>query len=465
MKNLGMIRKFGSHRGGNFAMMFSMLLLPILGGVALAVDYTNLTRYRGDLQNASDAAVLYAARQRQVTGKMPTTQDIKDFLAANFQGDLKSASVNIVDGQIVVDAATTPELFFLPALTSSVSDVAVRSAAPIATNTIMEVALALDTTYSMTADGKIDGLKAAATDFVNQMMATSGPSNSVKIGVVPFSNYVNVGMWNRNEPWLDVPADSQETVAAYCETKAEVLGYENCRNETYYADGVPYDAYICDPIYGEQKEICYPEAVRDVKWWGCVGDRASPYTLTDNVPNQRFPGMMDSWNMLDWSCPTPIQPLTNEKPQIQAAIDGLTPRGETYIVDGVTWGTKVLSHQAPYTEGVNPSSTSATVKKVLVLMSDGDNTMSSQLPGYHGHWSNDAALANSWTKEACANARKDDVEIYSISFGKEVSANGKDVLAGCASRPENFYDAANSSKLAEAFKDIANKLTKIRLTQ
>lgn len=459
-----MLARFAADRRGNFAMMMSLAAIPVLFGIGLAVDITGIASTKSSLQNANDAAVLFAARERQVKGSLPGQDKLEDFLSANFDGEIVSAAIRIEGENIILDTKARADLYIFSAFGDFAPDVAVRSAAPVASNTVLEVALALDTTYSMVTDDKIGGLKAAATDFVNLVMATAGPDNVVKIGVVPFANYVNVGLGYRNEPWLSVPPDSNQIVPAHCANEPEIVSKSNCRMETAYSDGVPYQYEACDYVYGPDKEVCYPESTQLVKWWGCVGDRDNPHTLTDKNPNIPFPGMMDAWDMTTWACPTPIQTLSTSKSTVLSSIDGLTPRGETYIVDGVTWGMRLLTPAVPFDEGVDPAHTTAKVTKVMVLMSDGDNTMSSQLPDYYGHWGTDVTRSNAWTKEACDNARDEGIEIYSITFGKEVSANGKDVMENCADDADHYFDATSSAALAKAFKDIAGRLTRVRLT-
>lgn len=294
LKLFGRMWRLARDRRGNFGMMLALTSLPLLAAVGLAVDYSSLTSARSSLQNANDAAVLFASRYRQVNGKMPSEGTVKEFLTANFAGDLRTTKVSIVGENIVINSTARGELFVFGMFGKYVPDVAVVSAAPVAGNAILEVSLALDTTYSMVTDDKIGGLKTAATSFVNTLFATSGPSNTVKIGVVPFSNYVNVGLSNRSQPWLSIPADSVQTVPGYCTEQREVVSKSNCRMETYYSDGVPYQGEVCDYVYGDPKEVCYPETTREVKWWGCVGDRDAPFTLKDTKPDLPFPGMMDS---------------------------------------------------------------------------------------------------------------------------------------------------------------------------
>lgn len=53
---LDRLRSFLRHRGGNFAMLTALSLIPILGGVGLAVDYARASHARTLLYGAADAA-------------------------------------------------------------------------------------------------------------------------------------------------------------------------------------------------------------------------------------------------------------------------------------------------------------------------------------------------------------------------------------------------------------------------
>ena len=58
-----MIRKFVSDRRGNYALMTVITMVPLMGGLALAVDYTELLRQRQETMNALDAAGIATAQQ------------------------------------------------------------------------------------------------------------------------------------------------------------------------------------------------------------------------------------------------------------------------------------------------------------------------------------------------------------------------------------------------------------------
>ena len=93
----------------------------------------------------------------------------------------------------------------------------------------VEIALALDTTASMgaltgtsssdldpsgtyfstpIADlSRMDALKFAATSFTSTLFNNPNLKSRLKISVVPFNTYVNVGLSQRGASWLDVPDD------------------------------------------------------------------------------------------------------------------------------------------------------------------------------------------------------------------------------------------------------------------
>ena len=60
--------------------------------------------------------------------------------------------------------------------------------------------------------------------------------------LVPFAQYVNVGMANRNASWMAVPPDTTTTTIYQCWDTYPNAVKSNCRMVTYtgYDDGVPY---------------------------------------------------------------------------------------------------------------------------------------------------------------------------------------------------------------------------------
>ncbi|MBV1701712.1 MAG: hypothetical protein KGQ46_07830 [Hyphomicrobiales bacterium] len=67
---LALLTRFGKDRRGNFGIIFGMALLPMLGFVGMAIDYTRATEVKNSLNAAADAAALAAVAQSRST-KLP----------------------------------------------------------------------------------------------------------------------------------------------------------------------------------------------------------------------------------------------------------------------------------------------------------------------------------------------------------------------------------------------------------
>ena len=205
---------FVKSKSGNFAMMFSILMLPVMGGVALTIDYTNLLRTQSQLQNATDSATVFAARYYEVHKQLPSKDDVKNFLYGNSAFDsIVVSKLAVENNQVVIDTTTTYHPFIMNIADRQNYDVNIRSAAAIAEDIDLEVVMALDTTYSMTASNKIGGLKVAATNFANSLFDAANSRTKVKIGLVPFDQYVNVGLGNRGQSSMRMPPKLKNSMA------------------------------------------------------------------------------------------------------------------------------------------------------------------------------------------------------------------------------------------------------------
>ena len=56
-------------------------------------------------------------------------------------------------------------------------------------------------------------------------------------------------------------------------------------------------------------------------------------------------------------------------------------------------------------------------------------------------------------------AKADDVELCTISFGPDVTAASKLMLKNRASGERHYFDAADATKLVDAFDEIAYRVT------
>ncbi len=192
--------------------------------------------------------------------------------------------------------------------------------------------------------------------------------------------------------------------------------------------------------------------------------------------------------------------------QVERAIRGqlaLTPAGNTNILEGLMWGWRALSPNAPFSDGKsyswNASNPTKPNKKIIVLMTDGYNTWDPQNNPSGSQYSAfrilrrqprldegvtdatsarnamDAAVATACnnakavTDGASATGRS---RIYTVGFSipsDPIDAQGLQLLQNCASLDASgnplFYQASDSASLISAFAQIARAINDLRLTQ
>lgn len=457
-----MFRKFAANEHGGIAILFALMAMVLFTVIGIAVDVARTESVRSEVQSALDDALLSAAAQSRRQDADPI-ELAKKYFNENWTRKFQDTPVDI---QIIKDedgSLTGNAIVALPTTITKVAGLSTLTLDLSATVTMgegaVELVLALDTTGSM-AGAKIDTLKSSASELVETLFDVSSASERIKIGVVPFAQYVNVGMENRNEIWMSVDEDSSETVEN-CYDKREIISKSNCRTETGTGsnDGVPYtyEYEACDYEYGDPKPVCEPYTATTT-WYGCAGSRSYPLNIKDkNFTSSPVPGVM---NM---ACGTPALPLTNEKGDVLDTLTGLSASGETYIPAGLTWGWRALSQDVPFTGGAAYGATTdgIPVRKILVLMTDGTNTKS---PDYPTHNDTDQYTSDTLSSELCVNIKKVGIEIYTVAF--EVTDNDtKTLLKTCASSPGNFFDATSNEALRTAFVDIAKDVTPLRLAK
>jgi von Willebrand factor type A domain len=136
--------------------------------------------------------------------------------------------------------------------------------------------------------------------------------------------------------------------------------------------------------------------------------------------------------------------------------------GETYIPAGLLWGWNVLDAGEPFTQAKTDDQMKAIGgTKFLVLMTDGENTLS---PIFQYHYGTDKNLANSKMITLCNNIKQAGITVYTVGF-KVDSSTAKDLLESCASDPSKAFDAADDAALQASFYTIAKQLATLRLSK
>ena len=145
---------------------------------------------------------------------------------------------------------------------------------------------------------------------------------------------------------------------------------------------------------------------------------------------------------------------------LSTAVTNMDAGGSTNQAIGAAHGWQMLTPGSPYGTPAVPQS----VTRVMILFSDGLNTMD--------RWWGDGATENSTedgyidgrTAATCTAAKADGIVIYSIFV--HIGSNGNSAtLQNCASSTDKYYDLTSSASIKDAFKDIAQKITNLRVSQ
>ena len=226
-----MIREFLRDRGGNYAMLMGIAMLPIMGSVAIAIDFSEMNRQKQATINALDAAGVATARQ-VVTGASNEAliAYANEFFKANLGPvDPDDTELTVVlpnnqfgGGTLKLSAVLNYEPYFLPSFLGLLGkpaeerdrEISFAANSEIRLKNTLEVALVLDNSTSMNEYGSGSGqkrmalLKTAAKQLVDTLALQAAQikqvAKPVQFSLVPFAASVNVGPENAGAAWMDV---------------------------------------------------------------------------------------------------------------------------------------------------------------------------------------------------------------------------------------------------------------------
>ena len=450
---------FRKDTNGNVAMMFAISLLVLIGFLSVAIDLSKGFFAQQRLQNTTDAIALLAAKDKSLDTDAKLEAAAQALYDATYPGNT-GVRIEIEDVQrdgdkVTIVARNNIDTFFAGVFNTSSLDVGVTSSAVFATKAL-DVALVLDTTFSMSENNKLGGLKVAANNLLTTFDELD--NENLRVSVVPFAQYVNVGLSRRNAEWLDVPADSTTRGEQVCRMKRDVISTSNCRRvaRTCSADGVSYDCSFtrCDRQFGPEYESCTSPVSRQT-WTGCVGSRENGYDERAAYNGRKIPGLLNT------TCGAELQELSNNMTTAKRTVSTMRAErqnGDTYIPSGVLWGWRTLNEDVPLSSG--GANVVADRDKVMIVMTDGQNEGSKSGVLHNGSNRNDA---NAKTAATCEAAKRDGITVYTIAYDVN-DAVTKRLLERCATNVSNFYDADNASDLNEAFQSIGDALNELRIS-
>jgi Flp pilus assembly protein TadG len=518
----------GRDRRGVSAVAFA-ISFAVLTPMALGIfDVYQSTEQRGKLQDALDAAALYAARSSAFTTPAINTIGNKA-LTANLQlihgATLSNSSFTLngteVDAtaQVTLPAYAPMEYTHLPVTVNSTVQRAMDR---------LEVALVLDNTGSMAANNKLTTLQTDAKQLIDKLVTASLQStdpNPLKIALIPFSQTVRVQGNTVVTGGNYVPASH---------TGANIPTWIDPQGKAHSALGVNFDIFSV-----AQTDRLTLLRQMSQPWAGCVESRMAPYDIQETAPDSNTPASMfvpyfwtDELGNKNSGVNSSLNDYLNDGPgantrakqqeitryntsqlrvgsmgsgynygpnagcglqqairltansaSIKTAIDGMTAVGDTNIPMGLMWGWHALSPNAPWADG--SAYNTAHLKKVIILMTDGANTFTTRNDNNGSFYSGAGYIwqqlvsaipgltsaSSDATRTAAMDARMAQLctniknkNIYVYTIRIEFTQGSPTLLQNCATTADDFYDVANVANLGAAFDAIAGSINNLRLS-
>ena len=478
-------RRFRRATSGNVAMMFALVAVPLTGAIGLAVDMGRIYHVALDTQGALDAAALAAGRAAQVD-KSGTLSKASAAANAYFDQakptDVVETKINFAPNdqqtEFTVTATSWVSTPFLSVLhlfgaKSSSADapaacqgnsyactkIVTTATAQICLNcssddgTSLEISMMLDLTGSMSGD-KIVDLKAAAKDLIDIVIWDDQSKYTSKVALAPFAPAVNVG--------------------AYF---TKITGKEDREDNDDRSDR---NIHFPDSCFSNGKNTCsakdYNEPKHIAKYALCVVERTDAGSqFTDTVP-QDPSTWLPTWNEATENMATTcnpsigIVPLTKDRKKLKDTIDAFSTNGSTAGQIGTAFAWYLLSpnwaNVWPFESRPAPYG-APKLKKIAVLMTDGEyNTLQGK---QYSDGSSQATTALDHAKSLCAAMKKNtaasdpNIEVFTVGFKLTTKAS-KAMLKDCATDANHYYETSTGDGLKAAFRDIALRISKLRLT-
>ena len=439
---------------GNIAVIFAIALVPILGFVGVAIDYTRANSARSSMQAALDSTALMLSKDlsdgtiktSEITAKaqayftsLYTNKDatLAGPVTATYTANSSMGSSIKVDasGSVKSDFLRIKEGLNFPTINFGSSSTAAWG------NVRMRVAMALDNTGSMAEDGKMPAMQKAAKALVDQLSALEKTKGDIYISVIPFAKDVNVGDSNYTQSWIDWT--DWDAANGTC-------------NSTNWWGGC----------------TSWTPANHN-KWTGCVTDRDQDYDTLNTAPTSsatRFPAE-EYVSGNDKYCKSgnnpylqPILPLSYDWDTIKRRIGDMEPTGNTNQGIGMAWAWMSLTQSDPL--NAPPKDANYTYKDAIILLSDGLNTQN--------RWYGNAAQIDARQKILCDNIKavkdpKTKLSVYTIYTIQVNTGKPADpeltVLKNCATDDTKFYSITAVSQTAAVFSSIGSSLSKLRVAK
>ena len=428
------LRKFLFAKGGNVAITFGLAVLPIIGSVGAAVDYSRANFVKAKMQAALDSTAIMLSKQATTDTSGQLQTNASNYFSAMFNPTWAnniaiSATYSSGGGSnlVVNGSAAVPTTF---AAVLGVNTINITGSSTVKWGmSRLRVALVLDNTGSMAENGKMPALQTATKNLLTQLNSAAQTNGDVYVSIVPFVKDVNVGPSNYTASWIDW-TDWNSANGQWCKNNGQCSA-----NQTGNAVWTPNNHKT---------------------WNGCVTDRGGSngptgqnYDTNVSTPNigdkaTLFPAEQYS------SCPQAVMGLSYNWSAMNTLVDNMSPNGNTNQAIGLAVGWMSLAGGGPFVvPAVDPN---YTYSQVIILLTDGLNTQD--------RWYTDQSSIDARQTLTCNNIKAANITLYTI----QVNTSGdptSTLLQNCASSSDKFFLLTSANEIVTTFNTIGTNLSNL----
>lgn len=424
-----LFKKFRRDNRGGVLPMFALAIVPVIGFVGAAVDYSRAGNSRTELQAALDATALWISKNAATQ----TAAQIQTAAVAYFNAQFTNPETKIITvtatysssggSSLTIAATGSLDTRFMGII--GLKSMTIGSSSTVKWgNTKLRVALALDNTGSMASAGKMAALKTATKQLLTTLQNASTTAGDVQVAIIPFAKDVNIGKTNYTANWLD-----------WTDWNAG-NGKKTCND---------YNWYGCS-------DWNWTPANHNT-WNGCVTDRTQSYDTKNTTPVAATPATLFVPEQYD-SCPVAMMGQSYNWSAMTTLVDSMTPEGNTNQGIGLAIAWQALTDGVPFSP---PAITdTANTQKVIILLTDGLNT--------ENRWYTKQSQIDARQQITCANAKAAGVILYTIQVNTDADATST-MLQNCATDPSKFFLLTTANQIVTAFNQIGTNLARLRISK
>jgi Flp pilus assembly protein TadG len=537
------------NKRGTTAAATAIMMATTIGAAGMAVDTSRVWLVETRLKTAVDAAALTAARRMDEPNRNAEASSVfwshfiradgtNQYLGATISGPTIAPVTGNPNRLSVQGSATIPLTLFSILgegnVTRTGSATAQRGGGG------LELAIVMDQTASMneTASGggtKLQAARTAAHTMLDMLYAGADTQRNLFVSVVPFARTINIGTGNAN--MLDTSGMPTGWSQANWSGCVEARRSGNDTTDVAPTGTGRFRPYMWPSTYrlvgtvGTGRCIAgnaYPGATNSTRFchgdndWPASGQGPTQTELNENYMYSylRNQGMSHAQsvgpNIL--CAMTPIQPLTASRTAVNTALNAITApakSGGTTTAVGLqgAWYTLSPAWQGwwqntnagvPNVPTLPLAYNAPNMRKVVVMLTDGDNNWQAAYGGNCASTSGDSVCATASGTElnynaygrvadynqrfptatispvnqtnadtrldqrftAMCNAMKATnvgITIYVIGFEVASTAH-RTLLQNCASSASHYFESPTTTQLQTVFRQIGAQLAAIRMT-